>query len=513
MSDWSHGYNVSTGYTFGFYREIAPDWIDFALAWRGQQPPRRDGEQTFRYLELGSGQGFGLCLLAAANPLGEFVGIDFSPEHTAHARQLARELGLTNIRFDEGDFATLGAAWPSDYGTFEYVALHGIYSWVPEAIRGSIVEILAAAVAPGGAVYVSYNALPGWLSTMPFQHILRLLETEGVAKGPAAIEAGRGLFEQMEGANAALFVALPGLKTRVAGTRKQPGAYLVQEYLHENWHPMWCSKVMGELSGAKLGLAGSATLAENLLPQVLPAAHQDVLKGKSEPKLREDLIDCLINQTFRRDLYVRGGRRRHAGEVTWRDTYRFWRVNPAPFPEEFKISTSFGTVMIKQESVAPLLDAIDDESRSLSELAALPAVRNDPLLLNQRLVLLLHAGWLGCSRRDPSRAGSAQAANAHLAALNVLGAPYRHLAAAKIGTGVSASDTDMLLLDSYIEDAAAFETSAATMLKQRLARLGRKLAKDGQPLQSADEAAEADRLAAEFRTELLPHWRKVGVID
>ena len=28
MSDWSHGYNVSLGYTYGFYRELAPDWLD-----------------------------------------------------------------------------------------------------------------------------------------------------------------------------------------------------------------------------------------------------------------------------------------------------------------------------------------------------------------------------------------------------------------------------------------------------------------------------------------------------
>ena len=71
--------------------------------------------------------------------------IDFSPEHIAHARALAAELKLTNIIFDEGDFATLGADWPANYGTFDYVTLHGIYSWVPEAIRRSLIAILSAA--------------------------------------------------------------------------------------------------------------------------------------------------------------------------------------------------------------------------------------------------------------------------------------------------------------------------------------------------------------------------------
>jgi hypothetical protein len=63
MSDWSHGYDVSVGYSFGFFREMAPDWLDFCSRLAGYEVPERaDGK--FRYLELGSGQGFGLCLLA-----------------------------------------------------------------------------------------------------------------------------------------------------------------------------------------------------------------------------------------------------------------------------------------------------------------------------------------------------------------------------------------------------------------------------------------------------------------
>lgn len=265
MTSWSHGYNVSAGYTYGFYRELAPDWIDLALSFRGLEPPRGQPGAAFRYLELGSGQGFGLCLLAAANPEGEFLGIDFSPEHTAHANALAGKLRLTNVTFLEGDFATLGAAWPAALGAFDYVTLHGIYSWVPEPIRDSLVAILSAATAPGGAVYVSYNAMPGWVSTLPFQHILHLLHVEGKAKDMGAVRAGRELFSKLQAAGSGVTKALPALESRIEGTLKQPEPYLVQEYLHENWHPLWSSQVAGELAGAKLGLAATATLAELLL--------------------------------------------------------------------------------------------------------------------------------------------------------------------------------------------------------------------------------------------------------
>ena len=65
MNDPSHGYDTSVGYTFGFYREMAPGWLDLCVRSAGREPARCGG--AFRYLELGCGQGFGLCLLAAAH--------------------------------------------------------------------------------------------------------------------------------------------------------------------------------------------------------------------------------------------------------------------------------------------------------------------------------------------------------------------------------------------------------------------------------------------------------------
>ena len=89
MSGQSHGYNVSVGYSYGFFREMAPDWLDFCVRIAGYEAPRRQGK-TLRFLDLGCGQGFGLCILAAANPNGEFVGVDLQPEHIAHGEGLAR---------------------------------------------------------------------------------------------------------------------------------------------------------------------------------------------------------------------------------------------------------------------------------------------------------------------------------------------------------------------------------------------------------------------------------------
>lgn len=511
MAKWSHGYNVSSGYTYGFYRETSPDWIDLALAVRGFEWPQRTPTGGYRYLELGSGQGFGLCLLAGANPEAEFLGIDFSPAHTAHANSLAHRLGLTNVRFVEGDFAELGRSWPDHFGQFQYVVLHGIYSWVPEEVRRSIVSCLAASVAPGGAVYLSYNSMPGWLSTVPFQHILRLLNASSGLKGMDAIDAGRALFEKLHDVGSGLTRTLPALKSRIESTSKHPSAYLVQEYLHDNWHPMWCSQVMSELGEAKLDLVATATMSENLLPGVLPSSSQEVLADQRERHIREDLVDCLINQSFRRDLYSRGARTRFNGDNTWLDALFFRRVNASPVPSEIEVPNSFGKIKLTAKQYAHIFGAISEDSASLRSLSELPNA-TDLRSIQQILILLVQLGWLGCSRTADNRSSQAGAFNRAIARMAAEGAPYRHLVAPALGSAVTANDSEILLLNGYHEDPTGYENDPGGLLRDRLARLGRKLAKGGKALSPEDESKQLKEVATAFEKVTLPVWKRLGVI-
>jgi tRNA G46 methylase TrmB len=96
--DWKHGYFADNGYTFGYYREMAPCYLAWAALLQGVVAPTRN----FRYVDLGCGQGLGLILQAACHPESEFVGVDFMPAHIAHARRLAQAGGITNVRFHRG---------------------------------------------------------------------------------------------------------------------------------------------------------------------------------------------------------------------------------------------------------------------------------------------------------------------------------------------------------------------------------------------------------------------------
>ena len=77
MSDWSSGYVSDVEYVGSFYGDLAPPVIDFTCLMNGVAPPARNGR--FAYCELGCGVGLTTTCLAAANPQGDFFGVDFNP--------------------------------------------------------------------------------------------------------------------------------------------------------------------------------------------------------------------------------------------------------------------------------------------------------------------------------------------------------------------------------------------------------------------------------------------------
>ena len=116
-------------------------------------PPER-----CRMLELGCGDGGNLIPMAAALPGSEFLGLDLDPRALGVARERATALGAGNVRFVESDLATLD---PDELGRFDYVVAHGVYSWVPEPVRGRLLALCRAVLERHGVAYISYNALPG----------------------------------------------------------------------------------------------------------------------------------------------------------------------------------------------------------------------------------------------------------------------------------------------------------------------------------------------------------------
>lgn len=481
---WKHGYYADSGYTYGYYPETMPLRLQWAALIQGHALPQRN----FRYLDAGCGQGLNLIIAAASNPDSEFVGIDFLPEHVAHARALAERCGLNNVRFIEGDFVEL-AKNPDDLGEFDYAVCHGITTWIAPAVKSALFSLIGRVLRPGGVFYNSYNTLPGWLGAMPFQHLV-LLEQRS-KPGQVALKSAQTWMARLEEHSAGMFAAQPALKARLQQLDKQNPAYLVQEYNNQFWRPVFVTEMMDTLAEVKLAYLGSATLPE-AFDNLLPAGLAKLFEEQSSPVIREQLRDYATNQSFRRDLYVKGQRRPWPNEQ--RQALRNLRVIINPSVERPKKGSAFETragsfqLQGDHESYSGVLDAIAN-SRSGMSIGDLADAFSGKLNFNSVVMttsLLIHGGWLAAHTMASKAAQtSTTRGNQGLVEACRLGAPYQYALSSVNGGGVPMSDIDWALLDALLQKVP--EAKWNGHVKTHLGNLGRALAKDGKAVTAEDD--------------------------
>ena len=380
---------------------------------------------------------------------------------------------------------------------------HGILGWVAPAVGSCLMRLAERALRPGGLFYLSYNSLPGWLAALPFQHTVRSLQGPS-GDGLPALEAARDLFSQLRQADAQVFTAQPGLAPRLEGLSRLDPAYLLHEYNHSQWQPLYANQVIEEMRQLGLGFLGSASLAENF-EGVLPEAFRAQIQRHSDPALRELVRDLLTNQSFRRDVYAKGV------DPLWpRDAIAALEqvklcglMDQDALDDEgaFRFRLGFGEIQGNRDWFVALMQGLRDQPRSLAELRQQsPAGTPLPELL-QNLTLLLNreAVALVPGERDP---GACHRLNAHLCARVAAGAPYRALACPLSGNIHNLNDVEMLALHALHQGRNEWELPGA--IDEGLRSLDRQLLREGQPLADGDRQAELERLADLFRRRTLP---------
>src|SRR5215475_10805167 len=110
-----------------------------------------------RVLELGCGDATNLVPMAWTLPNSEFVGLDLAALPIVKGQETVAALGLRNLRLVQADITAINGDW----GKFDYIIAHGLYSWVPHEVREHLLELCRVLLAPQGIAFVSYNALPG----------------------------------------------------------------------------------------------------------------------------------------------------------------------------------------------------------------------------------------------------------------------------------------------------------------------------------------------------------------
>jgi SAM-dependent methyltransferase len=292
MIDWGQGYQVEIPYIVGFYPEMAPAHLETALLFAGFKADlTRPGA---RYCELGCGYGLTTLILAAANPQMSFVGIDFNPTHIVAANALAEAAQLPNVRFIESSFDELFDPRFSDLGQFDIIGLHGVYSWVAPAIRRAIVKFADIKLATGGALYLSYNAAPGWMPRAPLQRLLFESAKRNPGEPRAATAEALRFAKAMKEAGAFYFKANPQLGAFMDSMERMDFSYLVHEHLNESWSALYHADVAADFAKTTMRFACSAHIADNIGESSVPITTRSLLPDPGDGVWYETVKDFLV---------------------------------------------------------------------------------------------------------------------------------------------------------------------------------------------------------------------------
>ena len=278
------------------FDETHPDWMGTVGRLFGLHPAPAT---RCRVLELGCGLGGNLVPIAALLPESEFIGIDLAAGQIEHARRDAAALGLQNIRFEAMDIRDVPEAW----GPFDYIICHGVYSWVPDAVRRSILDICHRQLTPQGIAFVSFNTLPGWHARGMLRSILRRVVPPGPA--PQMASTARDFLKVLRERAPDWAPLTAWLKHELALLDQLSDRYLYFEYLVADNQPLYFDEFVVQAAEA-----GLTYLADSDLPSMLPArlgpegeAFVDAMA--SDAIEAEQLLDYLTIRFFRRALLCR----------------------------------------------------------------------------------------------------------------------------------------------------------------------------------------------------------------
>jgi methyltransferase-like protein/trans-aconitate methyltransferase len=254
-----------------------------------------------RILGLGCAVGGNLIPLAARHPDATLVGVELSGAQVAAACARIADLKLANIdiRCQSIDDMVDAADAP-----FDYIICHGVYSWVPVAVRDAILRICRQRLSARGVAIVSYNVLPGWRMQQAMRDCLLLHASPG-DDPHRRVSAARGLLQALPQAcsDTGLYKAL--LTSQAERLARFPDAYIAHELLEEVNEPCTFRDFIGAAERHGLAFLAEADLPATIPSTFAPATAEFVRTfGGNDVLSGEQYTDIVSGRTFRQTLLV-----------------------------------------------------------------------------------------------------------------------------------------------------------------------------------------------------------------
>jgi methyltransferase-like protein/cyclopropane fatty-acyl-phospholipid synthase-like methyltransferase len=257
-----------------------------------------------RVLELGCAMGANLIPMAVGLPDSEFVGYDLSARQIEEARAVVKRLGISNIQLEHRSILDVG----EEVGRFDYIIAHGVYSWVPDAVREKILAICRERLAQNGVAYVSYNTYPGWhwrgmIADMMRYHVKQFQEPRmRIAQARALLDF---LVQSVPAKSSDAYSIL--LKAELEMLRGQADWYLFHDHLEEVNDPVYFHQFVERAAAHGLQYLGEADFSAMLTSGFAPQVGETLRKVAPDIIRMEQYLDFLRNRTFRQTVLCHQG--------------------------------------------------------------------------------------------------------------------------------------------------------------------------------------------------------------
>ncbi len=277
------------------YPQTHPDRLATLATLFGMRPAP---VEHCRVLEMGCGDGSNLLPMAFGLPDSEFVGIDLAAQPIVNGNARIAALGLKNIDLRRRDLMEIR----TEIGQFDYVIVHGLYSWIPPAARDKILAICRSSLNPQGVAYISYNAYPG-CHLREITRQMMLFHTKDLKDSQERVAQGRALIQWLvngQTQSSAYHTFLREVNDRFQ--TKSHGAVFHDDLAEINT-PVYFHQFASHAAAHGLQFLSEADFFESQ-DYDFPTEVAEQLRrlGEQDPLTKEQYLDFLKGRAFRQTL-------------------------------------------------------------------------------------------------------------------------------------------------------------------------------------------------------------------
>lgn len=251
-----------------------------------------------RVLELGCGDGSNLIPMAYGLPDSKFVGLDLAARPIANGQEMIETLRLKNITLHALDVIQV----TPDFGQFDYIIAHGLYSWVPPAVQEKVLAICQENLTPNGVAYVSYNAYPGGHLRQMVRGMMRF-HVRHLTDATQQIAQSRTLLKFLSDAQPEAEAYGDILRTELKRITSGDEGYVFHDDLAETNTPLYFHQFVEQAAQHGLQYLAEADFFE-MQDSMFPPAMVETLRQMASTQLilKEQYADFLKCRKFRQTL-------------------------------------------------------------------------------------------------------------------------------------------------------------------------------------------------------------------